>query len=57
MYNYKKSKFKEKIRITKKQLKWIKNNKDTRTSTQFLEKIINYYKTNGIKGISKTSNK
>jgi ribosomal protein L24E len=43
---YKKSRFKKLIRITPRQLKWIKNNKKEKTSAGFLEKIIAYYKKN-----------
>ena len=32
------------VKIKKKQLKWIKKNKDTKTYAGFLDKIINHYK-------------
>jgi hypothetical protein len=38
------SKFQGAIRIDKKQLKWLDKNKDCRTMSGFLDKIINYYK-------------
>jgi len=39
--------FKKKVRIDLVQLKWLKENKDTRTIAGFLDKIINYYKAYG----------
>lgn len=39
-----KSAFSKKIRIKKKQLEWIRENKNTRTMAGFLDKIINQYK-------------
>ena len=38
------SRFQSLIRIDRKQLDWLKANKDCRTMSGFLDKIINYYK-------------
>lgn len=42
--NNKKSNFNKLVRISNKQLNWLKENKDTRTVAGFLDKIINNYK-------------
>jgi hypothetical protein len=39
-----KTRFKKVVRIDPKQLKWLKDNKDTKTIAGFLDKIINIYK-------------
>lgn len=41
MKDYTKSRFQERIRITKKQLNWIKKKKGDKTSARFLEEMIN----------------
>lgn len=43
-YNKTKTRFTKLIRIDPEQLKWIQENKDTRTDAGFLDKIINEYK-------------
>ena len=43
-YKERKTRFKSLIRIDRKQIKWIKENMDTKTMAGFLDKIINYYK-------------
>lgn len=40
----KKSKWKKRIRISEKNLEWIRKNKDTKTMAGYLDKIINQYK-------------
>jgi hypothetical protein len=38
------TRFKSKIRIKPEQLKWIRENKNTKSAAGFLDLIINYYK-------------
>lgn len=40
----KKTKFTKVIRLRPEQLKWLKENKDTKTLAGYLDKIINHYK-------------
>ena len=47
MYKKSKTRFGKKIRITDNNLKWLRENKDTKTMAGFLDKIINEYK-NGL---------
>lgn len=44
MYDKTKSRFKQKVRISEKNLLWLKENKDCKTMAGFLDKIINEYK-------------
>lgn len=41
MYLKTETRFKEKIRISKENLEWLRENKDTKTLAGFLDKIIN----------------
>lgn len=42
----KKQVFGKKVRIREKELIWLKKNKDTKTIAGYLDKLINYYRTN-----------
>ena len=48
-----KSRFKGLIRIDKKQLNWLRKNKDCKTMAGFLDKIINNFKKYGSKNSKK----
>lgn len=41
---WRKSRFRAVVKIDKKQLEWLRENKDTKTIAGFLDKIINQYK-------------
>lgn len=49
MYKKKRTRFGQKVRISEKNLLWLKENKDTKTLAGFLDKIINERKWNNIK--------
>ncbi len=44
MYNYNKSKFKKRIRIENKQLKWINKKRGISSAARYLDEIINFIK-------------
>ncbi len=53
--NYDENEYKARIRLTLEDLKWLKENKGKKSAAGFLKEIINFYKNDKRKPITKAS--